>query len=65
MELKAQTGEGFGDLGPFLMLIFTFGIYGIYWQYVAGKRLAKQGAEDLSVIYLILAFLPPESSIRF
>ena len=55
MELKAKTGDGFGGLGHFLMLIFTFGIYAIYWQYAAGKRLAKQGAEDLSTIYLILA----------
>ena len=41
-----------------LMLLFTFGIYGIYWQYAAGKRLAKQGAEDRSLIYLIFNFTP-------
>lgn len=57
VELKKQTGDGFGGLGHFLMLIFTFGIYAIYWQYAAGKRLAKQGAEDMSVIYLILTLL--------
>jgi hypothetical protein len=55
VELKKQTGQGFGGLGHILMLLFTFGIYGIYWQYAAGKRLAKQGAEDMSLIYLILA----------
>jgi hypothetical protein len=54
MELKAKTGDGFGGFGHFLMLIFTFGIYGVYWQYAAGKRLAKQGVEDHSVLYLIL-----------
>jgi len=56
MELKQETGEGFGGLAHFLMLIFTFGIYAIYWQYAAGKRLHKLGAEDYSVIYLVLAF---------
>ena len=57
VELKRQTGDGFGGLGHFLMLIFTFGIYAIYWQYIAGKRLAKQGAEDMSVIYLVLTLV--------
>lgn len=59
MELKDKTNEGFGGLAHFLMLLITFGIYGIYWQYAAGKRLAKQGAEDRSVLYLILAFVFP------
>ena len=57
MELKEKTGEGFGGLGHFLMIIFTFGIYAIYWQYAAGKRLAKAGAEDHAIIYLILTFV--------
>lgn len=56
MELKKATGKGFGGLGHFLMTILTLGIYYIYWQYAAGKRLAKLGASDLSVIYLILFF---------
>lgn len=56
-ELKEQTGEGFGGFGHFLMMIFTFGIYAIYWQYAAGKRLAKQGASDNSVLYLILVLV--------
>ncbi|MDD3841386.1 MAG: DUF4234 domain-containing protein [Bacilli bacterium] len=56
MELKAKTGDGFGGFAHFLMLIFTFGIYGLYWQYAAGKRLAKQGVEDHSILYLILSF---------
>lgn len=53
-QLKAKTGEGFGGLGHFIVSIFTFGIYGIYWQYAAGKRLAKLGASDNSILYLIL-----------
>lgn len=57
IELKEQTNKGFGGLGHFLMTIITFGIYGIYWQYAAGKRLAKQGASDLSIIYLIFCFI--------
>jgi len=57
VELKRQTNEGFGGLGHFLMLICTFGIYAIYWQYAAGKRLAKQGASDMSLIYLIFCFV--------
>lgn len=57
MELKKETGEGFGGLGHFLLLIFTFGIYAIYWQYAAGKRLHKIGADDYSIIYLVLAFV--------
>ena len=55
IELKKETGEGFDGFAHFLMLIFTFGIYGIYWQYAAGKRLAQQGGEDNSVLYLVLS----------
>ena len=54
MELKSKTNEGFGGLGHLLATIFTFGIYGLYWQYAAGKRLAKLGATDNSVLYLLL-----------
>ena len=56
-ELKEKTGEGFGAWGHFFMSLLTFGIYQIYWQYAAGKRLAKLGAEDRSIIYLIIALL--------
>jgi len=59
IELKEKTGEGFGGLAHFLVTIVTFGIYGIYWQYAAGKRLAQQGAEDRSVIYLVLGIFFP------
>lgn len=58
-ELKAKTGEGFGPWGHFFMMLITFGIYEIYWQYAAGKRLAKQGAEDRSIIYLVLGLFFP------
>lgn len=54
-QLKKRTGEGFGGLGHFLMIIFTFGIYYIVWQYLAGKRLAKLGTSDNSVLYLVLS----------
>lgn len=54
IELKKETGDGFDGLGHFLMLIFTFGIYAIYWNYASGKRLAQQGGEDNSVLYLVL-----------
>jgi hypothetical protein len=57
MELKEETGEGFGGLAHFLVTILTFGIYGIYWNYAAGKRLASLGADDLSILYLILPFI--------
>ncbi len=57
MELKKQTGEGFGGLAHFLMTFVTLGIYSIYWQYAAGKRLAKQGASDHSVLYLIFCLI--------
>ncbi len=57
VELKEKTGDGFGGLGHFFVSIITFGIYPLYWQYAAGKRLAKQGAEDLSIIYLILSLI--------
>lgn len=56
-DLKEQTGEGFGPVAHFFMSVFTFGIYTIYWQYAAGKRLAKLKAEDNSVLYVILALL--------
>jgi hypothetical protein len=57
VELKKETNEGFNGLGHFLMLIFTFGIYAVYWQYAAGKRLAKQGATDQSIIYLLFSLI--------
>lgn len=57
MELKEETGEGFGGVGHLLILVFTFGIYAIYWQYAAGKRIAKLGVEDHSVLYLIFCFI--------
>lgn len=56
-ELKRETNEGFGGLGHLLATIFTFGIYYIVWSYNAGKRLEKQGAEDWSLIYLILTIV--------
>ena len=55
-DLKRQTGKGFGGLGHLFMILVTFGIYFIYWQYAAGKRLAEQGAQDQSVLYLVLIF---------
>ncbi len=57
MELKAKTKKGFGGLMHFLVSILTLGIYAIVWQYKAGKRLAMQGASDLSIIYLIFVFI--------
>lgn len=56
-QLKAKTGDGFTGVGHFFASIFTFGIYLIYWQYAAGKRLAKLGATDNSVLYLIFCFV--------
>ncbi|TVP94833.1 MAG: DUF4234 domain-containing protein, partial [Acholeplasmatales bacterium] len=43
VELKRQTGEGFGGLGHILVSIVTLGIYGLYWYYKVGERLEKQG----------------------
>lgn len=57
MELKRETGQGFGGFGHFLMSIFTFGIYTIYWNYAAGKRLHQLGLEDNSTLYLILTIV--------
>ena len=57
MELKSKTKKGFGGLGHFLVTILTFGIYAIVWQYKAGKRLAMQGASDMSIIYLVFSFI--------
>jgi hypothetical protein len=54
-QLKQKTNEGFGGFGHLLATLFTFGIYYIYWQYAAGKRLAKLGASDNSVLYLVLS----------
>ena len=58
-QLKKETGKGFGGAGHFFVSIFTFGIYNLYWQFAAGKRLAMLGAADHSVLYLILAFVFP------
>ena len=57
MELKEKTGEGFGGLAHFLVTLLTLGIYGLYWNYAAGKRLASQGADDWSILYLVLPFI--------
>ncbi len=54
-QLKEETDEGFGGFMHLLMTIITFGIYALYWQYAAGKRLAKLGASDNSMLYLILS----------
>ena len=56
-QLKKQTGDGFTGVGHFFMTVFTFGIYQLYWQYAAGKRLAKLGANDRKVLYLILGLI--------
>ena len=53
-QLKAKTGDGFTGVGHFFMSIITLGIYPLYWQYAAGKRLAKLGADDRGVLYLVL-----------
>ena len=58
-ELKKETGDGFGPVAHFFVSLFTFGIYGIYWQYAAGKRLAKLGATDRAVMYLLLGLFFP------
>jgi len=58
-ELKKETNQGFGGLGHLLALLFTFGIYYIIWQYNSGKRLAMQGAQDNSVLYLVLGIFFP------
>ncbi|WP_201756866.1 DUF4234 domain-containing protein [Isachenkonia alkalipeptolytica] len=54
-ELKEHTGEGFGGLGHLFVTIITFGIYYIVWQFLAGKRIAKLGGEDFSLLYLLLS----------
>ena len=55
-QLNKKTGQGFTGLGHFFMIFITFGLYEIYWQYIAGKRIEMLGAEDKSIIYLVLAF---------
>ena len=56
-SLKQRTGEGFGMGGHILSLFLTFGIYALVWQYKAGKRLAKCGAQDRSALYLVLCLV--------
>lgn len=56
-QLKEKTGDGFTGVGHFFMCLITFGIYSLYWQYAAGKRLAKLGAQDQSILYIILAIV--------
>ena len=53
-ELKKTTGEGFGGFGHFVMSLITFGIYPIYWSFVVGRRLEKQGLKNDGIIYLLL-----------
>ena len=63
-QLKEQTGKGFGAVGHFFMCLFTCGIYSIYWQYAAGKRLAEQGAEDHSILYIVLVLVGVGSAVN-
>lgn len=56
-QLNKKTGQGFTGFGHFFMLFITFGIYELYWQYAAGKRIESLGAEDKSILYLMLAFI--------
>ena len=56
-QLKKRTGLGFSGVGHFFMSLITFGIYPLYWQYAVGKRLEKLGAEDKSILYLIIALV--------
>lgn len=56
-QLKKETGKGFGGAGHFFSLMFSFGIYGIVWQWKSGKRLAMLGADDRAWLYLLLQFL--------
>ncbi|MDR3012286.1 MAG: DUF4234 domain-containing protein [Chitinispirillales bacterium] len=56
-QLKEKTDEGFTWLGHLVLIFVTFGIYFIYWQYAAGKRLAKLGSTDNSVLYLVFCFV--------
>ena len=52
--LKKETGEGRTPWGHFWLGGFTLGIYWIYWNYAAGKRLTKMGARDRSMFYLLV-----------
>lgn len=54
-QLKNRTGEGFNGFGHLMATIFSFGIYFLYWQYKAGKRIALLGGEDNSILYLLLS----------
>ncbi|MBQ8036831.1 MAG: DUF4234 domain-containing protein [Proteobacteria bacterium] len=58
-DIKDKSGEGFGGWGTFFIILLTFGIYGIYWNYATGKRLVKAGVtnKDNSVLNLILSLV--------
>ena len=56
-QLKEKTGEGHSGIVHLILMFVTFGIYLIYWQYAAGKRLAKLGADDNSLLYLVFCFV--------
>ena len=55
--IKSKNQNRLWWFNAFLVSILTLGIYAIVWQYKAGKRLAMQGASDLSIIYLIFVFI--------
>jgi hypothetical protein len=59
-DLCKKTGDGYTWLGHLVMILIPGVniIYNIYWQYMAGKRLAKLGGEDKSVLYIVLCFVP-------
>ncbi len=56
--LKRKTGMGYSGGVTILAMVFSFGIYTIYWYYVLGKRLHAAGAsKDNGIIYLVLVLL--------
>lgn len=56
-EIREKTGEGLSGGLHLIACLFTFGIYFVYWNYVTGKRLAKLGADDFSVLYLVVSII--------
>ena len=53
-RLKAKTGMGYGGLGHFFAIVFTFGLYYIAWSISIGERLEKVGGKDRGWLYYLV-----------
>ena len=56
-QTNRRTGLGFSGFGHFFAVIFTLGIYQIYWSYMIGVRLEVQGGVNRGLWHFVLTVI--------